>query len=165
MADGFNKCLIMGNLAADAELRATQNSSVLNFRVACSESFKDRGGERKERTEYVSCVLWGPRAEALSKILRKGMQVFCEGSLRTETYEKDGEKRYSTKVNITNVILGGRGGGEQGERRTQRAPARNAPPAESPPDDVGGGYGGDDDIPFAFIGAAPERNGVPRTWL
>lgn len=101
--------------------------------------------ERKERTEWVSVTVWGKRADGLAKILSKGSRICVEGSLRTSSYEKDGEKRYKTEVNATNVVLcgGSRGAGTRSD----------AGSGNSSPDGVEGGetpypIGVDDDIPF-----------------
>lgn len=135
--------MLLGFLGADAEYRASQGGlSILRFRLACSESYKATDGSRKERTEWVSCVMFGKRAEALAKYLTKGTRVFVEGALRTSSYnDRDGNKRYRTEVVANNIILcggGSRGGHAQGQS----------------PEDDGRGFNqedydiGDDQIPF-----------------
>jgi len=146
--------MCLGNLAADAELRSTQGGqAVLNFAVACSDSYLDKNQQRQEKVEYIKCVLWGKRAEALSQYMSKGTKVYVEGSLHNSSYEdKDGNKRYKTDVNVREVILcGGRGrasddseGGGGGERKP---PARQKPKDDFEQEpDFGGG--GDDSFPF-----------------
>ncbi len=116
MSDGLNKVLLLGNLGADPELKVTPGGqSVLKLRVATTASYLDKSNTRQERTEWHSLAIWGKRGEALSKILSKGMKIYAEGELRTTSYEKDGEKRYRTEINVLNVILCG-GNGERGER-------------------------------------------------
>lgn len=144
MAEGLNKCMLIGNLGQDPELRFTQGgAAVLNMRLATTESYLDRDGERKERTDWHSVVLWGNRAEALSKFLRKGASLFVEGSIRTSSFEgRDGQKKWKTEVNARNVILLG-GKGERG----RDAPAANdhsRPPPSGPDLPIE-----DDDIPFS----------------
>jgi single-strand DNA-binding protein len=155
MANGLNRWMGVGNLAADPELRVTHGGqAVLKLRLACSESYLDRNNARQERTEFVTLTVWGKRAEALAKILTKGASIYAEGSLRTSSYEKDGEKRYRTEIAVTEILLvGGKGGGrpEGGAERSSAegvaAPrgrrAEFGPNAYEPPDP-----GGDDDIPF-----------------
>lgn len=113
MADGLNRVTIIGFLGKDPELRFTQsNMGALNFSVACNESwFDEKTKERKERVEWVNCVVWGKRAEGLNKCLSKGSRVCVEGRLQTRNWEdKQGVKRYSTEVVATNVVLlGGKG--------------------------------------------------------
>lgn len=109
MSEGLNRCFLMGNLTADPELRMTQGGqAVLNFRIACGERYKAGDGEWKERTEFVNCVVWGKRAEALAKLLGKGHRVLVEGGLRTSSYDdREGNKRYKTDVHAVDVWLAG----------------------------------------------------------
>ena len=175
MAEGLNKVMLLGNLGADPELKMTQGGqSVLKLRLATTETYLDKNQTRQEKTEWHSVTLWGKRGEALAKFLTKGERIFVEGSLRTSSYEKNGEKRYSTEINATNIILAGRGkgagagddtgGGGGYERRPQGNPSsaggggnrdqgrqpQSAPPATADDfgDYSGGGGGGDDEIPF-----------------
>src|SRR5215207_1673799 len=116
MAEGLNKVMLLGNLGDDPELKVTQGGQpVLKHGLATTESYLDRNNARQERTEWHSVTLWGKRGEALSKFLTKGERIFVEGSIRTSSYEKDGEKRYRTEVVANNIILAGRGRGEAGE--------------------------------------------------
>lgn len=161
MAEGLNKVLLLGNLGADPELRVTPGGqAVLKLRLATTESYLDRSNTRQERTEWHRVTIWGKRGEALAKFLTKGERIFIEGRIQTSSYEKNGEKRYSTEVIANNVILAGgrrgaeRDGGGGGEPRSyQKAgPPSSANDGPPPPDDfdagpVGGG-GGDDEIPF-----------------
>jgi len=113
MAEGLNRVMLLGNLGQDPELRYTQSgSAVLNIRLATTESYMDREGNRQERTDWHNVVVWGKRAEGLSKFLRKGSSIFVEGSLRTSSFEgRDGQKRWKTEVNARNILLTGGGGG------------------------------------------------------
>lgn len=142
MAEGINRVFLLGNLGADPELRYTQGGqAVLNIRLATTESYLDKDKQRKERTDWHSVTMWGKRGEALGKILAKGSTILVEGAIRTSSYEKDGQKRYKTEINATNVVLAGakRGsGGGGGEAQPEPEQAGFS----------GGGFGGDDDIPF-----------------
>jgi single-strand DNA-binding protein len=135
MAEGLNRVMLLGNLGADPELRFTQGGqAVLNMRLATTESYLDKDKQRKERTDWHTVVLWGKRAEALSKFLVKGSSMLVEGRLSTSSYDaKDGTKRYKTEVVANNVVLtGGKGGG-----------------ARAPVDDDGAQAPADDgDVPF-----------------
>jgi single-strand DNA-binding protein len=174
MAEGLNRVLLLGNLGADPELRVTPGGqAVLKLRLATNESYVDKNNVRQERTEWHRVTVWGRRAEALGKFLQKGDSLFIEGRLQTSSYEKNGEKRYSTDIVASNIILsGGRGRGEgagaprEGGGGGARAPQRSGggggggAGADVPFDDFdqggGGGAGpsggsaggGDDDIPF-----------------
>ncbi|MRG93138.1 single-stranded DNA-binding protein [Polyangium spumosum] len=108
MSDGMNRVVLLGNLGADPELRyAGSGTAVLNFRMATNESFLDRNRELTERTEWHSVVVFGPRAEGLARVLVKGSCVLVEGTLRTSSYEKDGQKRYKTEVHARDICLAG----------------------------------------------------------
>src|SRR5690606_10227020 len=137
---GLNRVMVLGNVCADPELRMTSGgTAVLKLRVAASERYKDRNEQWQERTEFVSCVLFGKRAESLSRILAKGAQVYVEGSLRTTSYDdRDGNKRYKTEVAVSNVILCG-GKGQRSERSGDEPYPGNA---------GGNGLDDDGDIPF-----------------
>jgi single-strand DNA-binding protein len=162
MAEGLNRVMLLGNLGADPELKVTPGGqAVLKLRLATTETYLDRNNVRQERTEWHRITLWGKRGEALGKFLAKGDRIFVEGRLQTSSYEKNGEKRYSTEVVATNIILsgGGRGRGEgapAGGGGSARPPREAAPePAFDDFGDGGAGGGGgpagggaDDDIPF-----------------
>lgn len=122
MSEGLNRVMLLGNLGADPELRYTSGGeAVCNLRIATTESYLDRNKERKERTEWHTVTVWGKRGEALGRLLTKGSRVFIEGSLRTSSYEKDGEKRWKTEIIAREVILAG--GDRSGERSDRRPSA------------------------------------------
>ena len=157
MAEGLNRVMLLGNLGADPELRVTPGGqAVLKLRLATNESYLDRNNVRQERTEWHRVTVWGRRAEALGKILQKGDSLFVEGRLQTSSYEKNGEKRYSTEVVANNIVLPGRGRGEGGGGGgSGGGGGRPSQSTEPPADDFGdpgggspGGGGSDDDIPF-----------------
>lgn len=137
MAGSLNKVQLIGNLGSDPEIRSTPSGSqVANFRVACSESWKDQSGQRQERTEWVTCVAWRAQAEIAQKYLRKGSKVYVEGKLQTRTWEDKnvGGKRYATEVLVDRfLMLDGRQGGGEGYAEH---------PADPQPQQSG------DDLPF-----------------
>ena len=100
MARGINKAIIVGNLGRDPEVRYTANgSAVANITVATSESWKDKqSGERQERTEWHRVVFFGRLAEIAEEYLKKGAQVYIEGSIRTQKWQdkESGQDRYTT---------------------------------------------------------------------
>ena len=114
MARGVNKVILVGNLGADPETRAMPSgATVANLRIATSESWRDKtSGEQQERTEWHRVALFGRLAEVASEYLRKGSQVYIEGSLRTRKWQdKQGNERYSTEIVANDLqMLGGRGG-------------------------------------------------------
>jgi single-strand DNA-binding protein len=154
MARGVNKVILIGNLGADPETRAMPSgTTVANLRVATSESWRDKQtGEQQERTEWHRVALFGRLAEVAGEYLRKGSQVYIEGSLRTRKWtDKQGNERYSTEIVGNDMqMLGARGGAGQGGGGAM-APGGGR---EAVAEETGGasrGSGGeefDDDIPF-----------------
>ncbi len=147
-----NKVILIGNLGADPEIRfAPSGDAICNIRLATTENWKDKQtGERKEATEWHRVGFYGKLAEIAGQYLRKGSQVYIEGSLRTRKWQdKDGQDRYTTEIRGEVMkMLGRREGG--GEPRPE--PAFQSKAAESKPagakkpagkfDDL------EDDIPF-----------------
>jgi single-strand DNA-binding protein len=150
MARGINKVILVGNLGADPDTRyMPSGKAVTNIRIATSEAWKDRQtGDQQERTEWHSVVMFDKLGEIAAEYLRKGSQVYIEGSLRTRKWQdKEGKDRYTTEIVARDMqMLGGRAGAGGGEARpaARSAPSedRSAPP---PAADVGEF---DDDIPF-----------------
>jgi single-strand DNA-binding protein len=163
MARGVNKVILIGNLGADPETRAMPSGmTVANLRVATSESWRDKQtGEQQERTEWHRVAFFGRLAEVAGEYLRKGSQVYVEGSLRTRKWQdKQGNERYSTEIVGNDLqMLGGRGGGGVGAGAPGAPGASEgggrgagaAAVAAAHADEAGGGQRGedfDDDIPF-----------------
>jgi single-strand DNA-binding protein len=95
---GVNKVILVGRVGKDPEVRQAGSSSVANFSMATSEKFKDKSGQWVENTEWHNIVLWGKQAELAGQYVRKGSMLYVEGSIKTETYEKDGQTKYVTKI-------------------------------------------------------------------
>ena len=165
MADGLNRAILVGNLGMDPELKFTQGGqAVLRIRLATTESYMNKAGERQERTEWHTVVVWGKRAESLNKILSKGRTIWVEGRIQTRSWEdkKDGSKRYATEINAQNIGLVGSGGGARasgGGGYEGGTPGGGYEGGGAPGGYEGGGAGGaggvpdfdggnDDDIPF-----------------
>ena len=157
MARGINKVILIGHLGADPETRAMPSgSSVANLRVATTESWRDKqSGEQQERTEWHRVALFGRLAEIAGEYLRKGSQVYIEGSLRTRKWQdKQGNERYTTEIVANDMqMLGGRGGAGTGapSGSATAAGSREAGPDYAAPSSGGGSGEGadfDDDIPF-----------------
>jgi len=156
-----NKVIIVGNLGADPETRyLPSGDAVTSIRVATTDRYKDKqSGEMREATEWHSISFFGKLAEIAGQYLKKGSQVYVEGSLRTRKYtDKNGVEKYATDIRADTMQMlgsrqgmGGEGGGGGGysrpaapAQRTAAAPAPAAarPAASSGFDDM------DDDIPF-----------------
>src|SRR3954451_5831517 len=96
----LNKCMIIGNLGRDPEMRYTPSGqAVTQFTVAVNRNYKDQQGERQEETEWFRVVAWGQQAEFSAEYLRKGAKVYVEGRIQTRQWEgQDGQKRYTTEL-------------------------------------------------------------------
>ena len=109
MARGFNKVMLMGNLARDPDVRYTPNKQkVARFTIATGRQWKNRTtGELQEHTDFISCVAWGNTADIIERFLRKGRPVFVEGRITSRDFDdpKTGQHRWVTEVNVDNVIL------------------------------------------------------------
>jgi len=163
-----NKVILVGNLGRDPEVRYMPNGeAVANFSIATTDSWKDKNGQRQERTEWHNIVMYRRLAEIAGEYLKKGRPVYIEGRLQTRKWQtKEGQDRYTTEIIADQMqMLGGRdsggGGGasydggddfnqdySQSAPRQQAAPAQRPAPAASKP--AGGSNFDDfeDDIPF-----------------
>jgi single-strand DNA-binding protein len=128
MSRGINKWIGIGHLGRDPETRRTQGGdAVTSFSIAVSESYKNKQGEQVDKTEWVNCVTFARLAEIAAEYLRKGSKVYIEGKLQTDSYEKDGVKQYSTKVNVRELqMLDSRASGPSAG--TSRMVDEDAPP-------------------------------------
>ena len=166
-----NKVIIVGNLGRDPEMRSfPSGDQVANVTIATTDKWKDKqSGEMKEATEWHRVVFNGRLAEIVGQYLRKGSQVYVEGSLRTRSWEKDGVKQYSTEIRADQMQMlgsrqgmGGPGAGNHDdggyEAPRQSAAPVSRPPAAAPrqapapapaPSRASSGFDDmDDDIPF-----------------
>jgi single-strand DNA-binding protein len=105
-ARSLNRATLIGNIGKDPELRKTpQGTSVCTIRLATTEIFKNRNGERQEATDWHSVVLWDRLAEIAAELLRKSDKIFVEGKIRTRTFEKDGQKKHFTEIIANKMII------------------------------------------------------------
>jgi single-strand DNA-binding protein len=149
MARGINKVIIVGNLGADPETRYTGNgTAITSIRIATSENWTDKqSGEKQERTEWHRVKLFGRLAEIAGEYLKKGRQVYIEGSLRTDKYtDKDGVERFSTDIIAAEMQMlgGGTEGGAAGSGggNFQRAQGGGGGGGGGQQRQGGGNYGG-----------------------
>ena len=147
-----NKVILIGNLGADPEVRyMPSGDAITNIRLATTDSWKDKSGEKQERTEWHRAAFFGRLAEIASEYLKKGSQVYLEGRLQTRKWQdKDGQDRYTTEIVADRMqMLGGRGGASDNAESTRSA--ERDPSAETPPRPAKEAAGFDDfedDIPF-----------------
>lgn len=187
---GVNKVILIGNLGFDPEVRYLPNGGmVAAIRLATSESWKDQAGQPQERTEWHRVVFFRRLAEIAGEYLRKGGRVYIEGSLRTQQWEKNGEKRFTTEI-VANELqmldrVGGTGDGQSPvatNGKVQQQPHRQPTPNPSQPvqqnvqpapTTAGGGvYAGafegdefEDDIPFVSSRCRQFRRSALKTGL
>lgn len=129
---GVNKAIILGRCGRDPEVKYLQNgTAVCSFSVATSEQWNDKNtGEKKEKVQWHNISAWARLGEVCGQYLSKGKEVFVEGRIEYEEYEKDGIKRYSTKIIAISVQF-------IGSKNDQQPPARPQPPqgGYQPPND------------------------------
>ena len=174
MAGSLNKVMIIGHLGKDPEVRYTKDgTAVANLRIATTEKWTDKAGEKQEKTEWHSVVLWNRQAEIAEQYLQKGRLVYVEGKLETRKWQdQSGADRYTTEIRGLVLQMLDRGdrseGGDRGSsgREGTERPARTAgstgpsagtsgprpsqptgPPSASPSEDFGPPPD-EDDIPF-----------------
>ena len=148
-----NKVILIGNLGADPETRyLPSGDAVTNIRIATTENWKDKSGERQEHTEWHRISFFGKTAEISAEYLKKGSPVYVEGRIRTRKWQdKEGQDRYSTEIVADRMqLLGGRGaGGGATSEPAGREPAAAAPAPAKAQKSGGGAFDEmDDDIPF-----------------
>jgi single-strand DNA-binding protein len=148
---GLNKVTLIGNLGADVETRRLNNGDpVANFRIACSESWKDKStGETKEKTEWVNIVIFGGLADVADRYLKKGSRCYVEGKLQTRKWQdQSGADRYSTEVVVNpfggNLIL--LDGAQQTSSSSYNSGSRQQSQPQQTPEQRRKEF--DDDIPF-----------------
>lgn len=101
----LNNCQFIGNVGRDPEIRDVNGSKVASFSIACTEKWKDKNGERKERTEWVNCSVWGALASIVEQYVTKGSKLYIAGRLETREYEKDGVKKYATQIVVNTLKM------------------------------------------------------------
>jgi single-strand DNA-binding protein len=162
----LNKVILIGNLGRDPETRYLPNGdAVTNISIATTDMWKDKNGDKQEKTEWHRVSLYRRLAEVAGEYLKKGSQVYIEGRIEYREYEKDGQKRYTTDIVASEMkMLGSRqGAGDPGDRDSAATSER--PPRASGGGSAAGGDGAssgggsvgpakkkaddfDDDIPF-----------------
>jgi len=149
-----NKVILIGRLGKDPETRyMTSGEAVTNATLATSENWKDKSGEKQEKTEWHNLVFYRRLAEIAGEYLKKGSQIYVEGKLQTRKWQtKEGQDRYTTEIVVNEMtMLGGKSSGagsfevvenKPGSSTGSAAPAKAAPAAKGSFDNF------DDDIPF-----------------
>jgi len=143
---GVNKVILVGHLGKDPEVRTFENSidpnkpiKVARFSLATTETIRNKEGQKTDQTEWHNVVVWRGLAEVAEKYLRKGNLVFVEGKIRNRSYEKDGQKRYYTEIDVDNMIM---------LTSKKEGDYQNTPFPEPPTTEVGAPPVVEDDLPF-----------------
>jgi single-strand DNA-binding protein len=148
----INKATLVGHVGRDPEIRNMSNGdAVATVSLATTEKWKDKNGERQEKTEWHRLVFFGKLADIVDKYVHKGSLIYVEGKLTTRKWEKDGVERYTTEINCNEMKLLNKVEGDNDSRREERTreprreePRRESRPARrSEPDDFD-----DSDVPF-----------------
>lgn len=118
-----NKVILVGNLGRDPEVRYMPNGeAVCNFSIATTDSWKDKQGQKQDKTEWHNIVMYRRLAEIAGEYLKKGRPVYLEGSLQTRKWEKDGVTRYTTEIIANQMqMLGGRDDAATGSASNEAA--------------------------------------------
>ena len=155
MAKGtLNRVSLIGSLGSDPELKHTpQGVAVASFNIATNEGYKDQSGQWQDKTEWHRIVLWRGMAETASKFLKKGSKIYLEGKLQTRSWDKDGQKHYTTEIVGDKMeFLGGNNNNPQQPNNNQQnnnQQQRQQPPqGQSPTYDIPDTDFDDQDLPF-----------------
>ncbi|MCY3985496.1 MAG: single-stranded DNA-binding protein [Candidatus Dadabacteria bacterium] len=143
MAGGINKVLVLGRLGQDPEVKTfNDGGQITNITLATDDQWKDKNGDQQKRTEWHRITFRGSLAGVAEKYLRKGDQCHVEGKLQTRSWEKDGQKHYTTEIIAFNLTLLGGGNGEGGRRSNGGSGGSQSPAQAGPSDEF------EDDVPF-----------------
>lgn len=153
---GVNKVILLGNLGADPEVKYLEGDNVVaNLRLATTESYKDRNGNRVDQAEWHDLELWGPQAKIAEQYLKKGSQIYVEGKIKSDTWQDDqGQNRKRTKIRVISfTMVGGKPEGMGGPGSTAPTASTSTPAKQATAMNTGGAPDismddADDDLPF-----------------
>lgn len=135
----LNKVMLIGNVGREPEFKSTPNgTAIVNLPLATTEKWTDKQGQKQERTEWHRVTLYNRLAEIAGQYVQKGSKLYIEGKIVTNSYEKDGEKRYSTEIVANSMQF--LSSNQQSQQAPKPAPQHHQPSAQPDPFD--------DDIPF-----------------
>ncbi|MDN3204043.1 single-stranded DNA-binding protein [Algoriphagus sediminis] len=148
---GVNKVILLGNLGADPEVKYLEGDNVVaNIRLATTESYKDRNGNRVDQTEWHDLELWGGQAKVAEQYLKKGMQIYVEGKIKTDTWQDEqGQNRRRVRIRVLSfTMLGGRQDSGSSPSSPSSQQPTSVPKPQSAPTPAPDLSGDDDDLPF-----------------
>ena len=145
-----NKVILVGHVGNDPDVRYLDSGTpVANFRMATSENYTNKNGEKVTQTEWHNIVLWRGLAEVVEKYVKKGMQIYIEGRLRTRSWDdKDGNKRYTTEIVGDNMQMLGKKSDVSDERSNVSSENNPIEKKTSPGEDIIQDSDPADDLPF-----------------
>lgn len=144
---GVNKAILVGNVGNDPEIQyIKEDIPVARFRMATSETYRNRNGEKVTNTEWHNIVAWRGLAKIIEQYVKKGDPLYIEGKITTRSYEKDGDMKYFTEIVTNNMQMLGKASGQQGtdSANKQTGQQTNEPQVAEPEITIGE----DDDLPF-----------------
>lgn len=148
---GINKVILVGHLGKDPEVKHFDNGgAVAKFSLATTETYKDRSGNRVDQTEWHNIEVWGEQAKIAEQWLRKGKLIYIEGSIRTDSWEDNGVKKYATKIRATNFTMLGSAQGSNNQAEGQHEASAVSAPVTRSQEAVPQGIAASetDDLPF-----------------
>jgi single-strand DNA-binding protein len=101
----INRVILIGRVGSDPDTRQVNNNSVCNLTLATSETYKDKSGEKQQKTEWHNLQIWGKLSEIVEKYVKKGQLVYVEGKITTQSWEKDGTKHYKTVIVVSSLQM------------------------------------------------------------
>jgi single-strand DNA-binding protein len=141
-----NKVILVGNVGNDPEVKhLDQDVKVARFRMATSETFRAKNGERVTTTEWHNIVLWRGLAGVVEQYVKKGAKLFIEGKITNRQYEKDGETKYFTEIVANNMVMLDSKDQTDKQNDNNKSEPNNQFSSSEPENDE---QGGDDDLPF-----------------
>ena len=141
----LNKVLLIGRVGKDPEVRRFDSGSVnASFSLATSEKYKNKSGNQVEDTEWHNITVWGRTAEIVEMYVNKGSLLFVEGKLKTRSWETDGQKKYMTEINASNITMLG----SKGQDSTQPTPSSPTDQYQQAVSGASNGQPETDDLPF-----------------
>ena len=144
---GVNKVILVGRLGQDPEVKHLQTGQqVARLSIATSEAWKDKQGQKQERTEWHRVIVWGKMAEVVGQYLKKGRQVYLEGKLQTRSWEdkETKQKRYTTEINASTVQFLGDANRSEQQQGSQPGAAQDSGGGFAPEPE----FNSDEEIPF-----------------
>jgi single-strand DNA-binding protein len=154
MAKDVNKCIFIGRLGKDPEIKYDKSGKAMAiFSIACGDDYKDKSGAKVEQTEWINMVAFDKLAEIIGEYVKKGSRIYAEGQYKTRKFTgEDGVERYATSIRLENMQMldskpadGQQSQQSQPRTRQEQSPGHRARSAQPPDPD---GFGGVDDIPF-----------------